>query len=137
MLPIVEIVRLEDNKLYGTFGVLLIDKEVFCCTLEPPNKDNQNDISCIPYGHYIAIKTYSPRFKRFTYMLQDVPFRSSIEFHPGNTVDDTHGCILLGQYFGKLRTDKRAVLNSGVTYSKFIDELSDYEKIKIVIKDCF
>jgi len=35
MLPIVELIRLEENFQYGTFGVIKINKQVFCICLEP------------------------------------------------------------------------------------------------------
>jgi hypothetical protein len=65
-------------------------------TLEPPWKDNQPGVSCIPAGVYQVTITLSPRFGRLMPHLLNVPGRTEIECHYGNTVSDTEGCILLG-----------------------------------------
>lgn len=117
---IVEIVRLESGP-EGTFGVLRIDKQVFCATLEPRTNGNQQSASCIPSQPYICAPVESPKFGA-TFEIKNVPGRSHILFHAGNMVEHTEGCILVGQYIGKLR-GKRAVLNSGATFRVLLLEL--------------
>jgi len=113
----ISIIRVEqtDN---GTFGVLLLKGMCFCVTLELPWYDNENNISCIPDGEYICSKHDSPT-RGEVWQIENVPNRKYIYFHAGNTLMDTLGCIVLGQYFDKLRGN-RAVLNSGKTYNKFM-----------------
>ena len=79
----------------STQGDLSIDGERFCWTLELPNKDGLPG-SCIPQGTYKVITYASPKFGRLMPLLVDVPGRSNIEIHYGNTPEDTNGCILIG-----------------------------------------
>ena len=109
---ILELIRLETGK-EGTFGILKIDKKIFCATLEPPDIMNTVFVSCIPTGQY----TMMP-FKH-TWEVMNVPGRTGIFFHAGNVIKDTLGCILLGQYVDKLKGD-RAIHNSGKTFRKFL-----------------
>lgn len=113
---IAELFRMEETE-EGTIGVLRIDNKVFCATLELPDKDNKREESCIPEGTYWCNKYLSPKYS-WTWIVSDIPGRKHILFHAGNTADDTKGCILLGQHAGKLG-EKRAVLNSGATFTKF------------------
>nr|WP_287411431.1 DUF5675 family protein [Pseudodesulfovibrio sp.] len=116
----VEIVRLEKGK-EGTFGVLRFNGQVLCVTLEPPDRGNQPDKSCIPAGEYLCNRVDSPSFGR-TYEVSDVPGRSHILFHPGNVVGDTHGCVLLGRNFGFLE-GSRGVMQSRSAFREFLDRL--------------
>ena len=101
----------------GTFGVLLIDEAAFCVTLEPPDRGNLPDISCIPEGTYRCKPVKSPHFGN-VYEITAVPGRTNILFHPGNLRRDTHGCVLLGRKFGALNDD-RAILDSSKTCAEF------------------
>jgi len=111
----IEIIRLEQTS--HTLGALRIDGKAFCATLEEPWRDNERLVSCIPVGEYKAVKINSARFGD-TLRIEDVNGRSGILFHSGNTTEDTSGCIILGQYWGKLK-NHRAVLNSGATFRAF------------------
>ena len=135
MLHTVDILRLETNPNYGTFGALRFDTEAFCVTLEPPNFANMRNISCIPAAQYMCGRVVSPKFGD-TFEVRHVPNRSSILFHPGNRVKDTEGCIVTAQYFGKLRGD-RAVLNSGATFKRFMDKLDGEDEFHLTIRECF
>ena len=116
---IVEILRLEEHPVWGTFGALRINKEVFCATLEPPDVANLTNRSNILPGQYICSQRKSERYGQ-TFEIMNVPGRTDVLFHAGNVVKHTKGCVLLGQYWGKLRGD-RAVLNSGNTFKAFIN----------------
>ena len=113
----VRIIRIEQGA-EGTFGVVTIDGVAFCVSLELPWRNNQEDISCIPAGQYYCQRHNSPRFGD-TFLVLDVEDRDDILFHPGNWVTDTEGCLLLGQYWDKMRGD-RAIKNSGKTFERFI-----------------
>lgn len=125
---VVTIVRLASSPK-GTFGALLINDtgeagngEPFCVTLEPPFGFNRPNVASIRAGEYTARRVVSPKYGN-TFEVTGVPGRSHILFHAGNVVEHTEGCILLGQYFGKLKGD-RAVLNSGATFQAFLDRLA-------------
>lgn len=120
MLPILEITRLEDSP-EGCFGVLRIQKQVFCLTLEPPDQANKPWTSCIPVQQYVCVHHESEKFG-LTYIVRDVPDREQIIFHWGNWLEDTQGCILLGNsllYDGA----KRGVANSRQTFARFLARL--------------
>lgn len=88
------------NECFGcTPGVLRVGKSqessVFqCYTLERPWLDNKTSISCIPKGTYKLAVTYSNKFKKDLIQILDVPNRAGIRIHPGNSIEDTTGCVL-------------------------------------------
>lgn len=127
-----DIIRLETGA-EGTFGVLRMDGRVFCVTLEPPDRDNRRNASCIPAGEYVCRRVESPRYG-VTFEVTGVPGRSNILFHPGNVSGDTRGCVLLGNHFGLLRGD-RGVLNSGRTFARFMDNLGQDASFTLSIDD--
>lgn len=114
----------------ATLGVMYWDDDAICCTLELPWKNNQKKISCIPPGKYRVSRYLSPS-KGEVFLLHDVPDRSMIEIHVGNTVDDIEGCILVGRVFGK-KDGKRAVLNSRNTMMKLRENLP--EEFELIIE---
>lgn len=134
MKPIVELIRLEESN-QGTLGVLKINKEVFCVTLEPADWMNAKDISSIPTGQYICNLYHSHKFG-LTWEVVDVPDRELILFHPGNRTVDTKGCILLAQYWGKLQ-GHRAVLNSGKTFKKFMAIMDPFSHFHLTIREVY
>lgn len=76
-----------------------------CKTLELPWKGNMSNISCIPKGEYNVKWTFSLKFLRFTYEIQNVPDRSGIRIHYGNFYKNFQGCIGLGNGFADLNGD--------------------------------
>lgn len=131
MNPVIELIRLEANLEFGTFGVLRINKRVFCVTLEPPDLENQLNRSSIPAGQYFMKRTVSMSYGH-TFEVCDVPGRAHILFHPGNLVSHTQGCILLARHYGKL-AGNRAVLNSGRTFKAFMARMSSYDMAHLTI----
>ena len=81
-----------------TFGVLIKDDMPLCVTLEDPWKKNQKNISCIPAGKYKCKPFDGAKFKD-VWILENVPNRSYILIHAGNSAVDTQGCILVGRSF--------------------------------------
>ena len=127
-----------------TIGKLYIDDVYFCDTIEDTVRDiNKNgkfdngekkvhSKTAIPYGTYEIKWTYSPRFKKYTPQLMNVPSFEGIRIHAGNTSSDTEGCLILGEnkQVGK-------VLNSRATINKFypiIKEACSKGKVTIEIK---
>lgn len=136
-----------------TIGKLYIDDKYFCDTLEDKDRGllqsmTENEIlkikvknqTAIPTGKYkIDMNTVSPRFgnsswaklyKGIVPRLINVPGYSGVLIHPGNTVSDTSGCILLGQ-----NKVVGQVINSQVTWKAFMQKVTSCkEAINITIK---
>lgn len=127
-----------------TIGKLYIDDIYFCDTIEDTVRDTNKSgkfdkgeqkikgKTAIPYGTYEIKWTYSPRFKKYTPQLMNVPSFEGIRIHAGNTSADTEGCLILGKnkQVGK-------VLNSRATINKFypiIKEACSNGKVTIEIK---
>lgn len=135
MVPSIELIRLENKHASGNFGVLRINKEVYCVTLEPPSMQNKSFVSAIPAGQYKCVKVDSPKYGK-TYEVKNVPDRSHILFHAGNTSKDTAGCIILAQHYGKLMGN-RAILNSGETFHKFLTILYPHQEFILTIIEVY
>lgn len=85
-----------------TVGRLFVDGKFFCNTLEDTVRDLSNEKkvygkTAIPYGEYKVVYNWSPKFGRNLPRLLNVPVFEGILIHPGNTADDSAGCILVGR----------------------------------------
>jgi len=130
--PTVTITRNGDDGVQ-TLGTLEYNWFV-CNTLERPWKNNAHNISCIPKGEYTVKWTFSPKFMRYTYEVQNVPKRSGIRFHLGNYFTDISGCFLLGNGYKDLNKDGRLdIINSTVTIKTF-EQLLNKQDFKLIIK---
>ncbi|BCS89968.1 DUF5675 family protein [Pseudodesulfovibrio sediminis] len=132
MITTIELIRVEKSEA-GTFGVLKIDGKASCVTLEPEDRGNAQNVSCIPEGDYVVKRVNSPKYGD-TFEITGVPGRSHILLHPGNTETDTKGCVLLGRNFGHLGPN-RAVLSSGNTFKSFLQTMADNESAQMHITD--
>lgn len=83
----------------ATTGDLYIDGVWECATLEDQVREGPKvkGETAIPAGEYEILLTWSPRFKTILPLLIDVPGFDGIRIHPGNTADDTEGCLLVGE----------------------------------------
>lgn len=98
----------------GTFGRLYLP-EFQCYTVERPWLDNRVKESCIPEGRYRLMRARFHRGGYDTYEVIDVPGRSLIKFHIGNTMHDVLGCIALGRQLGYV-DGTWAVMSSARTF---------------------
>ena len=119
----------------STIGNLYLDGEWLCDTLENPYLDNQRSISCIPEGQYkVRLRTArESATKEYLHLLvQDVPDRSLILFHSGNTAKDTRGCILVG-----IGTKQDFVKNSRLAMDLLMKEILNLggTNINLIIKN--
>ena len=124
---------MESSFIGGVLGALRIDKELFCATLEPPDVDNKVNVSCIPSGQYLCQAIVSRRHGP-TFEVCNVPDRTNVLFHPGNTIEDTAGCICLGKSWGQLGPE-RAILNSGYTFRNFLARLDSTKEFILTITE--
>lgn len=69
--------------------------QLLCYALELPHRANQQDISAIPNGSYSAFARTSEKNGRVI-ELEGVPGRQNVQIHTGNSIDNTLGCIILG-----------------------------------------
>ena len=139
--------NIQIKRWYGpnyTIGKMSIDGIYFCDTLEDVNRDSNlngkfdnGEIkvfgdTCIPKGIYNVIVSFSPKFKRDLPRLLNVPSFEGILIHAGNTINDTHGCILVGE-----NKVKGQVINSrkyeSIIVEKCKDTIKRGEKITIEI----
>lgn len=133
--PIVEILRLEEDFDSGTFGSLRLQKKVFCWTLEPPALLNEKNKSSIPAQQYLCLRVNSPTYGE-TFQVMDVPGRTSVLFHPGNTIIDTQACIMPGLQVGEL-AGRRAVLSSRAAFNGLMASLAGYQSFHLTITNHF
>ena len=119
----------------STIGNLYLDGEWLCDTLENPYLNNQRNISCIPEGQYkVRLRTArESATKDYLHLLvQEVPDRSLILFHSGNTAKDTRGCVLVG-----IGTEQDFVKNSRLAMDLLMKEIINLggTNINLIIKN--
>lgn len=95
-------------------GRCYVDDTYLCDTLEPPVTGVKHP--CIPVGDYLVNLVWSPKFKSYKPRLEDVPHRSGILIHKGNSVKDTLGCILVGN-----NSIKGHLTQSGLAYCDLLE----------------
>jgi hypothetical protein len=104
-----------------TMGKLFVNGELFCNTLENTKK-------IIPAGTYKIALIWSNKFHRLLPELLNVPNRTAIRIHRGNSVKDTQGCILVGI------NNKAGWLSNSAKYEEKIVELvKEYKECWITV----
>ena len=106
-----------------------------CDTLEPIHRDYKGGElkvprkSAVPEGTYPVVITKSKKFGKYLPLLVGVPGFEGIRIHSGNTVNDTEGCILVGQ-----NLIKGKVLLSRLTLEKLMRLIENEKRIFLTIK---
>jgi hypothetical protein len=111
-------IRRADKSDQGVFGTIHY-KGYRRYTGELPDRENQNDISCIPLGLYLVKWTLSPRLRKYTYEIINVPKRGGIRLHSSNLMGDRSkgykaqllGCLSLGERLGYMDGQKALLLS--------------------------
>lgn len=117
----------------GTMGVLLDNGDTpFALSLEPPWRENQRGVSCIPVGTYLCRRVSSPKFGN-TFEITGVPGRSHILFHKGNIDDHTEGCVLVGEEFAVWDDGSVSVARSGAGFTEFLDRLAQEDSFYLTV----
>lgn len=120
-----------------TYGVLKIGEggsfRPRFVTCEDLWKGNQRNLSCIPVGTYRCVEHESPAFG-WTYLVTCVPGRSHILFHPGNSHEDTRGCILVGSSYAS-EYGGSGIVGSRVAFGKFLRLLRDVREFELTIRN--
>jgi hypothetical protein len=69
-------------------------------------------------------------------MVNDVPNRSEILFHSGNTFADSHGCILVAEKFETWSDGSVSIADSRIGMAELLAVTRDLVSLDLVIEDC-
>jgi lysozyme len=104
-----------------TLGKLFVDGGFGCYTVEDVVRPDATKVpgkTAIPEGRYRLLVTRSPRFGRELPLLENVPNFEGVRIHPGNSAEDTEGCIIPG----RVRT-ARGVAESRLAFNELFAAL--------------
>ena len=97
MIMLLVLIRNSSNER-ETRGSLAVDGVPYCDTIEPPIIGNKtHPKGAIPRGWYRVDVTCSGKFKRPMPILRMVPGFEGIRIHAGLKVENTNGCICVGE----------------------------------------
>lgn len=133
------------NGTHACLGDLSIDGAYSCHTLEDVVRDLKANGSgkvphetAIPAGRYRVTVEMSPKFGKLFPRLHNVQWFDGILIHPGNTDEDTWGCILTGDDL-QGETIKRGTARPA--FSRVFDAIQDAiksgEEVWIDVKNDF
>jgi hypothetical protein len=122
-----------------TLGILFINLAFSAFIIE----DTKHDIKIpgktrIPAGRYRIRLTYSPKFKKNMLEVCDVPNFTGIRIHPGNTAEDTQGCLMPGNICRFHDDGASRIEDSLIAYNRIypiITKALEIEKVFIEITD--
>lgn len=101
-------------------------------SIEEIKKKKVYAITAIPLGKYEVVITYSNRFKKDLPLLLNVPGYEGVRIHPGNTAENTEGCLLpLTSHSVDIGYDSKLAFNKLFTIIKEV--IQNKEKVYIEI----
>ena len=113
----------------------MVDGATECFTLEDVVRSSGEKVAgktAIPSGTYSVTITPSNRFKRDLPLVENVPGFEGIRIHPGNTAEDTEGCILVGRTRGTTWVgESRAAFAS--LFEKIKEAIDDGDKVTLEV----
>ena len=117
-----------------TLGELSLNGKFFCYTLEHPVRPAAQAVpgaTAIPAGSYPVALTRSPSFGMLTPRLGGAVAGRGILLHPGNTVADSKGCLLVG--FAKLPSNVK-IYQSREAFETLMGKLLSATTITLTIR---
>jgi hypothetical protein len=129
----IHILRNNKSDIEITGSLTIPEANFGCFTLERPDKNNQNDVSCIPYGTYDWVKIGATKRIPYTHIsILNVPNRLGICIHAANFYNQLEGCIAIGNLLQDINKDDQLdVVNSMNTFEKMMVILPDFGKLVI------
>lgn len=120
----------------ATIGVMEDELGPFAATLEDRWRNNQPFISCIPTGEYICRRYSSAKYPN-VWQIMNVPGRSLVLIHWGNRDEDTEGCILVAEKFGReagevIIQQSKSVPNEG--FNELMALTEGLDEFKLIIE---
>lgn len=125
----------------STIGEMFVDGQEQCFVLEdkvrevpdqPVEEWKVPHLTAIPYGTYKLIINHSQRFNRDLPLLLNVPGFEGVRIHPGNTSQDTEGCLLVGRTKGdEFVGESRAAF--GLLYPKIVAAIEAGDEVTVEI----
>lgn len=116
-----------------TIGELYADGNMVCYTIEDVVREKKiPGQTAIFRGRYKVTVTFSKRFQRDLPLINDVPQFEGVRIHPGNTAEDTEGCILPGMSVGP---DGSSVLESRFAFNKLFEMIKSAGEVWIDIRN--
>lgn len=128
-----------------TLGKLYIDDRLFCNTLEDTDRgltrDTPRDVikrtkiakkTCIPYGRYRVILSYSTKLKRYLPLILDVPEYRGIRVHRGSGPEWSSGCPLVG--LGRKGSKLTKIVEAEQQLIEILDTVNHSQAIYITIE---
>ena len=115
----------------GTFGRLSAGGNVWH-TVERPWAYNAPNVSCIPEGVYTVRRDWYHRGGYEAFEIENVPGRSEIKIHIGNTMRDVSGCIAIGMDLGWVG-GLWAITHSRAAFHDFMRAMRSEDKTVIKI----
>jgi hypothetical protein len=107
----------------GVFACWVCEDEIREVPGQPVEQWKVPGKTAIPAGTYEVVLAHSPRLNRITPRLLDVPGFTGILIHPGNSAEDSHGCLLPG-----LTPYENTVGQSRAAYYALLDRLEQATK---------
>jgi hypothetical protein len=128
------LVRLNSSAEHATLGAFRVYGSPIFLTLELPDRNNEKNKSRIPAGDYVCRRvrdrvTVGGMHIAETFEVCDVPGRTGVLFHIGNSMKDTQGCILPGRCI----TGPNFLTDSAIAFELLLKTLEGVDEFRLSI----